>query len=712
MENEFFKVDLHIHTPASKCYKGQKNTNEYLRIVKAAKQKGIKIIAFTDHNSIDGYKTLQELRDNLENQKATFLLIKDSEQSKKEIKKIDNILKSLQNVLILPGVEFEVSNAVHFLVIFDNKTPVKQIEKFLRDGGYDEEQFGSDQPTKCSSFDIIHFYEELKKFNCIVICSHFDSDKGVYNVIPASTLRAKCLSSEQLNGIEYKSEVTKDKIANIIRTSKEYLRKLPMAFVKFSDAHDVSEVGRNVTYIKLGKIDFNSLKKAFGNAAESVSTEYPEIKSILDKLIFNELSFGVENLLGDNKRYFQELICGLYNSEGGYCLLGINSDNNKIGLNLVGNKKNEINAAIKKHFDEINTCINELDVDIELSGTVYPLLGKKFIISLQIKKGDKFAHLKNDNNVYIIKDKKLTLLTLKELQKIIENRTISFVEARLESKITRIEGQVNSIRSFLKIIPVLHKIENTCIPLNEIISKPAVIGKMKLSIRDMGKIKELEKAHPNGVSKGDILLLDEITSPRLSDAYLRFSPPILNLGLSNKLLDKKETIYLVPGGGVFFGEKSYPMFTKSPVDFMVTFLSKNPMEYSNKFIASFLKSSVWLSYCINKLGTLDNFMPDIFKEALIPRININNPEKKSKIDEIERNFDKILSLEKQFCSKKFRHVNKDIYLQVVNSHNMQVGKFAYEIDLLIYSLINLSNNEVEVIEASLRHNRIFLPLKK
>lgn len=251
MENNIYKVDLHIHTPASKCYKGKKVDEEYLRIIKKAKQEKIKIIAFIDHNSIDGFKKYKERKEKLEQEKATLLMIKDSKQSKKKIITIDKSLKLLNDVLVLPGIEFEVSDAIHFLVIFDDETSIKQIDNLLKDGGYDEEQSGLETPTRVSNWSILQFLDILKKYNCITICSHVDSNKGVYNDIKPGALRAKCLSSELLNGIEYNSEVTKDKIASIIKDSKEYQRKTPLAFVRFSDAHNIDEIGRSITYIKL-----------------------------------------------------------------------------------------------------------------------------------------------------------------------------------------------------------------------------------------------------------------------------------------------------------------------------------------------------------------------------------------------------------------------------------------------------------------------------
>ena len=64
-QRNVYKAELHIHTPASKCYKGCKDSNEYIKIIERAYELGLNIIAITDHNSIEGYKTIIQLFQNL-----------------------------------------------------------------------------------------------------------------------------------------------------------------------------------------------------------------------------------------------------------------------------------------------------------------------------------------------------------------------------------------------------------------------------------------------------------------------------------------------------------------------------------------------------------------------------------------------------------------------------------------------------------------------
>jgi predicted metal-dependent phosphoesterase TrpH len=68
----FYAVDLHVHTPASSCYKGPRTDDEYLNILKRYSEKGVRIIAVTDHNTLKGYKRYIEIKNRLVATKAAL----------------------------------------------------------------------------------------------------------------------------------------------------------------------------------------------------------------------------------------------------------------------------------------------------------------------------------------------------------------------------------------------------------------------------------------------------------------------------------------------------------------------------------------------------------------------------------------------------------------------------------------------------------------
>ena len=57
-------IDLHMHTPASSDFKQTGVT--YLDILQRAEAQGLDIISFTDHNTIAGYRKMQEEIEQLE----------------------------------------------------------------------------------------------------------------------------------------------------------------------------------------------------------------------------------------------------------------------------------------------------------------------------------------------------------------------------------------------------------------------------------------------------------------------------------------------------------------------------------------------------------------------------------------------------------------------------------------------------------------------
>jgi predicted metal-dependent phosphoesterase TrpH len=57
-------IDLHIHTPASSDYQQMEVT--FLDILQRAEARGLDIIAFTDHNTVAGYRRLEEEIEQLE----------------------------------------------------------------------------------------------------------------------------------------------------------------------------------------------------------------------------------------------------------------------------------------------------------------------------------------------------------------------------------------------------------------------------------------------------------------------------------------------------------------------------------------------------------------------------------------------------------------------------------------------------------------------
>lgn len=699
MENDFVKVDLHIHTPASSCYKGEKSDDEYLRILRQAKAQELKVISFTDHNSIEGYKTLLKLKERIISEKCSLSSITDSEQAKIRLQILKNDLKIFDNLLILPGIEFEVSNGIHLLIIFNDTVPVEQITKFLIDGGYTQDNFGREVTPNISRWDIFTLFEESKKYDCIIIDAHTDSDKGILNTIRQGTPRANCFRSPQLSAVCYNSEEQKAKLEHILKTSKEYYRTTPLSFVKFSDAHVADKVGSPSTWVKLKEVSFESLKTAFLNPSELVSTEEPSIIKILDDLIKAPDSFGIPDFSTESQELFMKYICALSNSKGGYILFGITPNRVKVGIPVKDSSNPE---SFRELINKIVDCFRGIEPSPRSSLNIYPLQDNKAILSIHIAKSSTLLNLKEDGLVYSIKGNSISVLSASDIEYLIEDKVLKEIESKINRRLHSVENDCHLIKNLFSSLPIIRFFDKNS---REARLKPSIEKPINLNPNAIIKLKKITY---NGTSRGTLSYLRESQPPRLQSTYLRYTLPLFTVLNINRSSIPRETIYIVPGGGIYYSNRDYPFFSESYGQIIKLYRKSIDSKYSMKFATCFLKSSFLLWYLKNKYDDIDIFAPNIFHGLRFPVLNIKDPQTLEIIDSINRNFDIIVKLETTLLIGQ-NNVKQEEYTQYINEHNKRVDEVAHYIDDSIYKLIGLSSDDIITIEDNLRLNGIYVP---
>jgi hypothetical protein len=691
MNDDFVKIDLHIHTPESKCYKGKKDDSEFLDILRKARKEKLKIIAITDHNSIQGYKKLVKLKSSLCNEIKTLSSITDSEQSKVRSKELEQDLQLFEDILILAGIEFEVRNGIHLLIIFGIDTPVEVIDKFIIDGGYRPQNFGEENPSTLANWDIFALLDESKKYNCLIIDAHTDSNKGILNTIPKGAQRAACFRSPQLNAVCYKNEEQMEKLKQILQSAKEYARQVPLSFVKFSDAHSVSAIGSVFTWVRLDNINLESLRSAFANPSELVSIEQPSLARILNEVLIQDNSFGIPDLSPDSKELFKRYICSLHNSSGGNILFGVN-------------EKKKICGLIEK-TDQISTeiieCFEDIDGDFRYKIMGYPLQNKRIVVSIRVPQGTSLINIINDGLIYSIKNKSINILSAEEVQTLVEDRLMDDMGSRISKRLLAVEKDCHLIKNLFSTMPIIRSFEKNSIEAEFDIE---VEKSIELDVADIQKLKN---SFSNGTSRGNIFFLSELQPPRLKYTYLRYSLPIFMLRSIKRKAVVRDTIYITPGGSVYFCKKDCPMFSDIEMPVLKLYKTLNT-RYGIRFITCFLKSSFLLWYCKNKFDDIDLHNPNIFKNLRLPILDISDQSIKGQIVKINGYFDQIIGLERNYLAIA-QKLKKPELQEHTDKHNMQVDKIAYDIDHIIYQLLNLTTDEISVIEDNLRLNEVYLP---
>ena len=258
--NRWYKCDLHIHTPASKCFEDKSITPQ--QFIDRVIENNIKCIAITDHNTVDW------------------------------IDKIREIAKE-KDIIVFPGVEVTCSDSkVHLLILFETDYPKIEIEDFLIKINIKRELFGSTDAY--SNKGISEVAKIANEVGALVIPAHIDDYNGIG--IVSKQARREFLNLENINvvqmvneelisnsknlnnkGIEesllkkYNNNISSNDIKKFIACDKE-LEELGIGKLTFSDnpsaegetKHGLWGIGKQYSYIKMSeRPTLESLRQAF-----------------------------------------------------------------------------------------------------------------------------------------------------------------------------------------------------------------------------------------------------------------------------------------------------------------------------------------------------------------------------------------------------------------------------------------------------------------
>lgn len=230
-----YRADLHIHSCLSPCAELDMTPRA---IVRAAIEKGLDIIALTDHNSMENVEVIKRI--------------------------------GLDRIFVLAGLEVTSSEEIHILALFDDTERAEKMQslvyKNLASGENDERLYGhqvvvneNDEvlslnkrlligATGLSAREIV---ESVHYLGGISIASHVNKES--FSVISQLGFIPKDLSFDAL---EFSPQMSK----------QEALRRFPelsrFPWVSFSDAHYPQDIGRRITVFTMDGISVKDIKKA------------------------------------------------------------------------------------------------------------------------------------------------------------------------------------------------------------------------------------------------------------------------------------------------------------------------------------------------------------------------------------------------------------------------------------------------------------------
>jgi PHP family Zn ribbon phosphoesterase len=398
-------MDLHLHTPASEDY--LQPDIGYLDILKEAAKKGLDIISFTDHNTVAGYRRMQEEIDQLKLLQQLNRLLPEEETRLTEYQKL------LQRLLVLPGFEFTATFGFHILAIFPIDKPVRDIEHLLLELNIPSEQLDDGSVTVGASVDVLTAYKAIREAGGMAIAAHANSNNGVAMRRFPFGGQTKIAYTQDINLLAL--EVTdlekkgRHSTPSFFSGNKpEYPRR--MHCIQGSDAHVLVKksafqnklgVGERTTDVRLADKSFKALQDLFESNNFSRTRPHqlssqPAYDFIRDArqegATFMQDFHEKITIRGGNLYSIIADICAFANSNGGTLYLGANADPSK---NFEGIPRP--NPGIEKLQKEISKRISpELNCKFE----VHETQGKK-VIQVMIPKGDDPPYAVDDNKIYL-----------------------------------------------------------------------------------------------------------------------------------------------------------------------------------------------------------------------------------------------------------------------------------------------------------------------
>jgi len=402
---QWYSIDLHLHTPASSDY--QQPEISFLDILHRAEARGLAIISFTDHNTVAGYRRMQEEIQQLS------LLEKLNRIIPEELTRLHEYRRLLEKILVLPGIEFTATFGFHILGIFPPEKPVREIEHLLLDLNIPSDQLDEGSATVGATSDVLSAYRMINEAGGLVIAAHANSSNGVAmrgfsfgGQTKIAYTQDNHLHALEVTDLEHKGSRTTAAFFTGIKP--EYPRR--MHCIQGSDAHRLVidplrkknlGIGDRATDALLPEVSFEALYELF--KSNDFSRTRPHRHTAEPAFDFirvareegsNIIQDFHENMtLRGGKRYaIIADVCAFANTNGGTLYIGLPQDAKKP---VVGVQDPE--QSIGQLEKEIN---NRLSPPLQCTLDVHETGGKK-IIRVLVPRGEDPPYAVDDSKIYI-----------------------------------------------------------------------------------------------------------------------------------------------------------------------------------------------------------------------------------------------------------------------------------------------------------------------
>lgn len=437
------RVDLHLHTPASSDFLDPDVS--YLDILQEAEAKGLDIIAFTDHNTVAGYREMEEQIESLE------LLERLGRLEGGEKHRLDEYRRVRKRVLVLPGFEFTATLGFHVLGIFSPETDVREIEFILRRLHVPSEMLDGGSTEVGATSDVLTAYREIDEAGGIAIAAHVNSTHGVAmrgRGFGGQTRIAYTQDSHlhALEATDLESKSRRSTARFFDGSRPEYPRR--MHCIQGSDSHRLRKdptdtkhlgVGDRVTEVLLDEVTFAALREVFSGNDFAKTRPYQAAKAPVD-FIQAARATGPSIVQSFHSSYTRRGgrlyailadACAFANTNGGTIYVGV-SDKPEEPASGVKDPARAI-AAIQEEIERRITPPLDVTLDKhETAGGVAVRVG--------VPRGPDPPYAIDDNKIYVRSESETGLAVRDEIVNLVMRSVATPTEASVDELTSRIEA--------------------------------------------------------------------------------------------------------------------------------------------------------------------------------------------------------------------------------------------------------------------------------
>ena len=324
---QWLKADLHVHTPASADIAEKWKTATPADVVRIAIEKGLDIIAVTDHNTAAWCDDVRQAAEGT-------------------------------SLTVLPGVEISTPQG-HLLAIFDSTIAASYIEDLLIGLDISRHQFGSLHVA--TQKGIVDASASIEKAGGVAIAAHADGERGFLKMITVGAERERAYLSQDLRAIE----ILDGESRAVHQSGGRYPRQMTClqssdCWSKGADHHQLDGMANRYSVLKMGERSISGLKLALIDPDIRVRLAQDESPSPSFSILGMWVTSG---FLDGQKIRFNENV---------NCLIGDTGSGKSVAIELLRFGLDQ-QPSVKKILSEVTSLLEQ---QLGNLGTVHILLSK------------------------------------------------------------------------------------------------------------------------------------------------------------------------------------------------------------------------------------------------------------------------------------------------------------------------------------------------